>query len=367
LKTRAAIAFAPGAPLEIREVDLASPGRGEVLIKNEACGICHTDVTAWQRYPASMMPVVFGHEGAGTVIETGEGITGLAPGDRVILSGAGSCGECGNCQAGRHSLCQLIEPSRFSGSLPGGVRRLSLDGQPLNHFMLESAFAEHSVVPQQAAIKVPDAADLKQLAHLGCAGITGLGCAIHVAQAGPDTSLAVFGCGSVGLCAVMGAKLVGARRIIAVDVVPAKLELATELGATEVIDASQTDPVAAIRAADACGVDRCIVATGHGTVLAQAARVGAPGASIIFVAYPSPEGVAAIDFGDLMGGEKAIQGSVFGSGNARADILWYVDLCLSGKLPVDRIVTNHYRLEEINQGFDDLIQGKIIKGVIVFD
>jgi len=367
LKTRAAIAFAPGAPLEIHEVDLAPPGPGEVLVKNQACGICHTDVSAWQRYAASQMPIVFGHEGAGTVVEVGQGVIDLAPGDSVILSGAGACGECDNCRAGRYSLCQRIAPHRFSGSLPGGGRRISLDGQPVNHFMLESAFAEHSVVPQQAAIKVPDAANLKQLAHLGCAGITGLGCAIHAAGAGPDTSVAVFGCGSVGLCAVMGARLAGARQIIAVDVIPAKLELAAELGATSVIDAGQSDPVEVIRAAGNGGADRCIVATNHGAVLAQAALAAAPGGSIVYVAAPSPANAAPVNFSDLMMGEKTLQGSVFGSGNARRDIPRYVDLCLRGELPLEWIVTRTYPLDQINRGFSDLTGGEIIKGVIVFD
>lgn len=352
--------------MEIGEVDLAPPGRDEILVKIEACGICHTDVTAWQRYPASRMPIVFGHEGAGTVVETGEGVTDLTPGDRVVLSGAGACGECDNCRAGRHSLCLRLEPFRFSGTLPGGHRRISLDGQPLNHFMLQSAFAEHAVVPKQAAIKVPDAAPLKQLAHIGCAGITGLGCAIHAAQAGPETSVAVFGCGSVGLSAVIGAKLAGAPEIMAVDVVPAKLELARELGATMIVDASQVDPVAAIRAAGG-GADRCIVATDHGAVLAQAVEATAPSGLVIFVSSPSAENYAAINFGSMMGGEKALKGSVFGSGNARLDIPRYVALCLDGKLPVDRLVSRHYRLDEINRGFRDLIGGDIIKGVVVFD
>jgi len=367
LKTRAAIAFAPGAPLEIREVDLAPPGRDEVLVKIEACGICHTDVTAWQRYPVSQFPIIFGHEGAGTVIETGDGVTDLMPGDRVILSGAGACGECANCLVGRHSLCQRIEPFRFSGALPGGHHRISLDGQTVNHFMLQSAFAEHAVVPKQAVIKVPDAAPLKQLAHLGCAGITGLGCSIHAAQAGPDTSVAVFGCGSVGLCAVIGAKLVGAREIVAVDVVPAKLALAQELGATVIVDANQADPVKAIRAAVASGVDRCIVSTNHGAVLAQAVEAAAPSGVTIFVASPSPTSYTPINFGAMMGGEKALKGSVFGSGNARLDMPRYVELYLSGELPIDRIVTRYYPLDEINQGFSDLTGGEIIKGVIVFD
>jgi S-(hydroxymethyl)glutathione dehydrogenase / alcohol dehydrogenase len=367
LKTRAAIAFAQGAPLEIREIDLAPPGQDEVLVKMEACGICHTDVTAWQRYPASQFPIVFGHEGAGTVIEIGQGVTDLAPGDRVLLSGAGACGECTNCRAGRHSLCQRMEPFRFSGALPGGHHRISLDGQPLNHFMLQSAFAEHAVVPKQVAIKVPVSAPLRQLAHIGCAGITGLGCAIHAAPAGPETSVAVFGCGSVGLCAVIGAKLAGAREIVAVDVVPAKLDLAKEFGATVIIDASQTDPVEAIRAAGIGGADRCIVATNHGAVMAQAVEAAAPAGVIIFVAAPSPADYTPISFYSIMSGEKALKGSVFGSGNARLDIPKYVELCLAGELPVDRIVTRYYPLDEINRGFGDLTGGEIIKGVIVFD
>jgi len=365
MKMKAAILFEPNTPLRVEEVELEGPQEGEVLIKLVGTGLCHTDVeTAKGNLPA-LPPIVLGHEGAGIVEQVGTGVTTIKPGDHVVLTGGASCGECRHCVMGRPILCETFRNLNFNGTLPQGQRRLSKNGQKLNHYFLQSSFAEYSVAPQEAAIKVGEDAPLDIVGFLGCGGITGLNSVIYAAQVKMGSSVAVYGCGTVGLCALMMAKLVGAGKIIAVDVRQSKLKLAEELGATDTINIAGGNASEQVKKLTFGGADYSFVAVGDVDVMAQVIGNLRPGGTCILLGAPPKGARMNIEPLSLLS-EKTIKGSSMGSGRPSLDIPLYVDLFMEGRLPLDKLVTRRYPLAEINTAFEALEAGEVVKAVIVF-
>src|ERR1700754_639398 len=275
MKTQAAIAYAAGKPLEVVTLDLDGPKAGEVLVELKATGICHTDeFTRSGADPEGIFPTILGHEGAGVVIELGEGVTSLAVGDHVVLSWVPPCGECRYCRSGHEARCQKVATEVApKGVLFDGTSRLSIEGEQLYHYLAVSSFAEEVVVPASGAVKVRDDAPLDVIAVVGCAVATGVGAVLNTAAVEPRATVAVIGCGGVGLNVVQGAKLAGAERIIAIDVRPDKTQMAMQFGATDRIDASQGDAVDLLLKQVPDGVDYAFDAYGDTSTTEQAIRM----------------------------------------------------------------------------------------------
>ena len=360
MKIKAAVLYEAQTPLRVEEIDLEEPQEGEVLVKLVGTGLCHTDLGAAESHYRIPIPMVLGHEGAGVIEEVGPRVTTVKPGDHVVLTGDASCGKCRQCMQGRPYLCEFFTPWRVSGMLPGGQRRLRKDGQELNHFFFQSSFAEYAVVPQEAAIRVREEAPLETIGFLGCGGLTGIGSVVNTAGVKAGASIAIFGCGGVGMSAVMAAKLVGAGKIIAVDVFDKKLRLAEELGATHTINATREDVAEGIRKLTTGGADYTIIATGNAVAAAQAIDAIGFGGTCVVIGAPSRETKVDLDFSAILR-ERTIKGCIFGSSRATLDIPLYIDLYLSGRLPLDKMVTKRYPLTEINAAFESLKKGEEIK------
>ena len=365
MKIRAAVLREFGAPLNIEEVDLAPPASGEVLVKLEATGVCHTDLAAAEHASGTPLPLVLGHEGAGRIAGIGPGVSGLKEGDRVLLTGAAACGVCPRCLEGQPTVCDKYRPIRFNGTLLNAKRRLSRDGQPVNHFFFQSSFAEYAVVPADAAIKIREDAPPDKICYLGCGGITGLGSVLFAAGARPGQSVAVHGCGTVGLSAVMGARLAEAMPIIAIDLLDSKLEMALEVGATHTLNAAQGDVGTRVKAITDGGADYNIVAMDDAASINRLIEEMRVGATLVLVGSPPPG--HNIDFtARAVLREKTIRGSSLGSSLASREIPRYVDLFMQGRLPLDKLVTRRYPLDQINDAFSALKNGEVIKAVITF-
>jgi Zn-dependent alcohol dehydrogenase len=361
---KAAILYQTRTPLRVEEVELEKPGPGEVMVKLVAAGVCHTDLAVVHGDVSVPLPVVLGHEGAGIVQQVGAGVTSVKPGDHVVLTGGASCGKCYYCIKGMPVLCEIFRPLRFGGFLPEKQLRLKKNGQKLHHFFLQSSFAEYSVVPQEVAIKVRQDAPLETIGILGCGVMTGLGSVLNAAQVGVGASVAVFGCGGVGLSAIMAANLAGAYRIIAVDILENKLKMAEDLGANYTLDARKGKVVERITQMTGGGADYTIIAVGSVDATLQAIDAVRLGGKCIIIAAP-PEGIKIpLDPRSLLR-ERILRGCSMGSGKPTLDIPRYVDLYMDGKLPIDKLVTHRYPLIEINQACEALDQGEAIKPVIM--
>jgi S-(hydroxymethyl)glutathione dehydrogenase/alcohol dehydrogenase len=361
---KAAVCREAGKSMAVEEVELDEPAAGEVRVKISAVSICHTDVFAASRL-TTLLPIVLGHEGAGVVDKVGAGAAGLNPGDHVVLTGAAACGRCGTCIRGNPAMCEVFRPEYFTGYLPGKVKRLKgRDGRPISHFFLQSSFAQYSVVPQECAIKVRTDAPLDNICMLGCGVITGMGAAINRGQVRVGEDVAVFGCGGVGISAVMGARLAGAGRIIAVDVIERKLTWAREFGATHTINATNEDPVEAIKKLTGRGVDCAVAATEAAPAIPQGIDALAHGGRCVFVA--SPDGGGKVNTRVLLL-HRSLLGCSMGSGQASRDIPAYVELFMQGRLPLDKMVTRRFKLEQINEAFQTLEKGEVLKAVIMMD
>jgi Zn-dependent alcohol dehydrogenase len=361
---KAAVCRELGKPMAVEEVELEEPASGEALVKISAVSICHTDVFAASKLSA-IFPVVLGHEGSGVVEKVGAGVSGLKPGDHVVLTGAAACGRCETCIRGSPAMCEVFRPEYFTGYLPGKEKRLKgRDGRPISHFFLQSSFAQYAVVPEACAIKVRSDAPLDSISMLGCGVITGMGAVINRGQVRPGEDVAVFGCGGVGISAVMAARLAGAARIIAVDVVEQKLAWARDFGATHIVNALKEDPVVAIRRLTVRGVDCAVAATEAAPAIPQGVESLGHGGRCVFVA--SPDGGAKVNTQVLLR-HRALLGCSMGSGQASRDIPAYVELFMQGRLPLDKMVTRRYRLPEINDAFRALEKGEVLKALIVME
>jgi Zn-dependent alcohol dehydrogenase len=355
--------YAESRPMSVEELELDPPGVGEVLVRNVAAGLCHSDLSTVDGVRPRPMPMVLGHEAAGVIEEVGAGVDDFAPGDHVVYSYVPMCGQCTNCQSGRVVLCERGFAANAAGSLLGDARRLSVDGSPIHHHLGVSGFADRSVASTSSLVKIGQDVPLARAALFGCALATGVGSIINTARVRPGESVAVFGLGGVGLSAVMGAVLAGAHPVIAVDRIPEKLDLAAKLGATHQVAAGD-DAEEEIRDLTGGGVDWAVECVGSAAVLAQAYATARRGGAAVSVGLPHPSQQLQIPAVTLVANEKRILGSYMGSSVPRRDVPRMIGLYQAGKLPVDLLVTGSIPLEDINIGLDRLATGEAVRQVV---
>lgn len=362
---RAAVLFEQGKPQRVEEVALEAPRQGEVLVRMAASGVCHSCLHAadgsWKGVP---LPIVLGDEGAGVVETLGPGVTELAVGDHVVLSWAPTCGRCHYCVIGRPNLCERRQPGK--GVLPDGTTRMSLGGSPVYHYGHVATYASRTVVHESCAIRIDPAMPLDRAALIGCSVMTGVGAVLNTAAVPAGASMAVFGAGGVGLNVIQGGAMVAAHPIIAVDLLPSKLDHARAVGATHGIDASKEDPAAAIRALTGRGADFTFVAVGATRPITQAIDALAPGGTCVLIGVPETGATVPLDVRPLVTGERVIRGSSYGSARTREDLPRLVSLYQAGKLRIDEMITHRYALEDANEAFRALAAGELGRGVIVF-
>jgi S-(hydroxymethyl)glutathione dehydrogenase/alcohol dehydrogenase len=358
---KAAVVYEPNTPPRVEDVSLDDPQEREVLIRNVACGICHSDLAAMQGQMGAPMPVVLGHEGAGIVEEVGPGVTTVQPGDHVIAVTV-SCGKCRYCAAGVRTHCVEKMPVRLSGALPGGGKRIHKGDQELHHLWALASLAEYSVVHESSAVKVREDAPLDVLCLMSCGVSTGIGAVLNVARLRAGENIVIYGCGGVGLAAVMGARLAGAGKIIAVDTLAERLEVARELGADHVINATKEDPQERVFVLTG-GADYAVECVGNVDVMTQALGSIHNGGTLVVIGVPplgSEFKVAPYQF--LLG--KTITGCAQGATNWPIDLPRLVDLYMDGKLPIDKLITKTYDLDQIHAAFEALEKGEGVRSVI---
>jgi len=367
MKAKAAVLHEVGRRLEIREVEVLPPRAGEVLVRMAAGGVCHSDLHAMTGHLVAALPAILGHEGAGIVADVGPGVTAVRPGDHVIPLWRLSCGECEYCSGGRPALCPEGTQIRMTGRLSDGTTRFRLDGKEIRHFAGVSSFAEYSVIPEKALLKIPDDLALHKAALLGCAVITGVGAAINAARVRPGSSVAVFGTGGVGLNVVQGAVLAGAEKIIAVDLLESKLDYARRFGATHTVNASAGDPVEQIRSfTGGRGVDYAFEVIGLPKTMRQAYDVLAKRGTAVIVGVTPMTMEVSVPVMPLVFEERILTGSLYGSARPKIDIPKLIDLYRVGKLKLDELLTRAYPFEQINEAYQALERGEVARSVVTF-
>ena len=360
---KAAVMRANNVPLEIEDVDIDSPGPGEVLVKTVASGICHSDLHVIEGGLPMPPPCVLGHEPAGIVEEIGEGVTDVVPGDHVIGCITSWCGVCKFCTGGRPYLC----PTQFAGRPPEAKSRLSANGDPIMQFANLSSFAEKMLVPQRSLVKIRDDMPLDRASLIGCGVTTGLGAALNTVNIPAGASVAIIGCGGVGLSALQGARITGAGKIIAVDAQPWKFDIATKLGATDCVDASKDDPVAAVQALTGGGADFVFECIGLVPTVQQAVAMTGRGGTTVLVGVVPVTEMVPISAADLTLQEKKITGSYMGSNAFRFDMPKYIEFYLDGRLHLDEMISSRIKIEEVNDALDLMRKGEAARQVIMFD
>ena len=375
VKTKAAVLYsmeqsqpyAASKPLVIEELDLTGPGPGCVLVEIVAAGLCHSDLSVINGSRPRVMPMVLGHEAAGIVREAGAGVRDFLPGDHVVFSYVPSCGRCLYCAVGRPALCEKGAAANIAGTLLGGQRCFKNDtGAALHHHLGVSGFSQFTVAAEESLIKIDVDLPLERAALFGCAVTTGVGAVINSARVEPGSSIAIFGLGGVGLSAVLGGCIAGARSIIAVDTVEEKLRIAQKLGATEIIHAGGDDVVATIRELSHGGVDYAFECAGIEAVMTQAYEATRRGGTTVAVGLPSPQKRLAIPIVNLVAEERTVKGSYMGSAVPKRDIPRLIALHRAGRLPVELLLSGSVRLEELNTAFDRLDTGVALRQVLQF-
>jgi Zn-dependent alcohol dehydrogenase len=361
--------YAESRPLEIVDLELDPPGDGELLVRVGAAGLCHSDLSVIDGSRPRVMPMVLGHEAAGEVVETGPNAEGFEAGDHIILSFVPACGGCEACRSGRAALCDPGAAANVAGELLGGTRRWNTGGdgdEVMHHHLGVSAFADHVVVSARSAVKVDPSVPYEVAALFGCAVLTGVGAVQNSAQVTMGETVAVFGLGGVGLAALLGAHLAGASKIVAVDVLQSKLDLALELGATDVVLAGDDATVENVRAATGGGAHKTIETVGNAQVLADAYGATRRGGVTVTVGLPHPSKTLSIPAVSLVAEERTLRGSYLGSCVPALDVPRYVELYQAGRLPVERLLTHKIALDDINEGFDRLARGDAVRQAVVF-
>ena len=351
--------------MTVEEVELGEPGPGEVEVRLAASGVCHSDWNVVTGATANPLPAVLGHEGAGVVGAVGDGVETVAEGDHIVLSWLPACGRCFYCSRGRQVLCDVAMADMFRGTLPGGTLRLSQNGDHLYHYSYLSAFAERCIVPEGCCVPIRKDAPLDVAALVGCAVMTGYGAAVTRARVSPGSAIAIFGVGGVGLSAIMGSRLAGAAAVVAIDPFPFRRETALELGATHALDPGSDDVTACLRdLTNGRGADAAIDSAGVPGVLAQAYAAVRRGGIVVAVGLPPEGATAELPASDLAREEKVITGSFYGSCSPQVDMPMVLDLYMDGHLPLDRLVSRTYPLEEINEAFAAMNAGDVARAVI---
>lgn len=368
MKIRAAVLEEFGKPLVVHEVELDPPKQGEVLVKLQACGVCHTDLyTASGADPSGYAPCVLGHEGAGVVEEIGEGVTSLAVGDHVVTLFSPECGECLHCTSGKTNICLAIREQQGQGRLPDGTTRLKRDGDELRHFMGTSTFAEYTVMPEIALAKVNKSANPEATCLLACGATTGIAAALYKAEVAEGDSVAVFGAGMVGLGAVVGAKLRGAERIIVIDPSEERRELSKNFGATDVVDGGDDAVAQILDMTGGFGVDHSFEATGLVGVMGQAVEAARMGWGMCTVLGVAGKGEKLEIIPRLLITGRRVQGGSFGGARGRTHVPQLAQLYVEGKLPLDDFISHRRPLEAVNEGFDLMHKQDGMRTVLNFD
>jgi S-(hydroxymethyl)glutathione dehydrogenase/alcohol dehydrogenase len=367
MQVRAAVLERFGEPLVVREVELAEPGPGEVLVRVLACGVCHTDMyTASGADPSGYAPTVLGHEGAGVVERCGEGVTLLRPGDHVVTLFSPQCGECVHCASAKTNLCLAIRDQQNLGYLPDGTTRLSLEGEPLRHFMGTSTFAEYTVMPEIALARIDPEAAFESACLFACGLSTGLGAAIRTAHVEAGSTCVVFGAGMVGLGAVAGCRLQGAERIFCVDPSPERRELARGQGATDLLGGGEDAVNTIIDATGGFGADYTFEATGIVVVMRQAVEAARMGWGLCTVCGVAGRGETLDVVPRLLITGRRVCGSSFGGLKGRDDVPQLIERHLAGEIDVAPFISHRLTLDEVNRGFDLMEARDGIRSVIVF-
>lgn len=369
MKSRAAVAWHVGQPLEIEEIDVAPPQMGEVCIQNIATGVCHTDAfTLSGADPEGLFPAILGHEGGGVVVEVGPGVKSVAVGDHVIPLYIPECQTCQFCTSGKSNLCQAIRNTQGQGVMPNGTSRFSKKGQPIYHYMGTSTFSEYSVLPEIALAKINPNAPLEKVCLLGCGITTGIGAVLNTAKVEPGSTVAVFGLGGIGLSVIQGAVMAKAKRIIAIDINEEKFTFAKQLGATDVVNPAKLSVPTqeAIVEMTNGGVDYSFECIGSVETMRQALECCHKGwgeSTIIGVAGAGEE-ISTRPFQLVTG--RVWRGTAFGGVKGRTQLPGIVDQYMAGEIKIDEMITHRFPLEEINQAFTLMEQGKSIRSVIHF-
>jgi len=369
MKTRAAVAWEAGKPLEIEELHLDGPKEGEVLIRNVATGVCHTDAfTLSGEDPEGNFPAVLGHEGGAVVEEVGKGVKGLKAGDHVIPLYTPECGECSFCTSGKTNLCQTIRATQGKGVMPDGTSRFSKNGKTIYHYMGTSTFSEYTVLPEIALAKVSDKAPLEKVCLLGCGITTGVGAVLNTAKVEPGATVAVFGLGGVGLSVIQGATMANASRIIAIDINPDKFELAKQMGATDTVNPKDHDaPIqeVIVEMTDG-GVDYSFECVGNVKLMRAALECCHKGwgESVIVGVAGAGQEICTRPFQLVTG--RVWRGTAFGGTKGKSQLPGMVEQYLAGDIKVDEFITHTMPLEKINDAFDLMHEGKSIRTVIHF-
>jgi alcohol dehydrogenase len=356
--------YAESKPLSIAEVDLDPPGPGEVLVKIAAAGLCHSDLSVIDGNRPRPMPMVLGHEAAGVVEELGPGVDDLVVGDHVVLVFVPSCGHCVPCAEGRPALCEPGAAANAAGTLLSGAKRIHCDGVEVNHHIGCSAFAEYATVSRRSLVNIDRELPLDEAALFGCAVMTGVGAVINTARVQAGSSVAVIGLGGVGLATLLGAVAAGARRVVAIDLSDDKLGLARQLGATDTFNAGASDAVEAIRAATNGGVEYAFEMAGSVRAMELAYTITRRGGTTVTAGLPPPTHTFNLPQVNLVAEERTVKGSYIGTCVPARDIPRYVELYRRGRLPVDRLMSSHLKLYDINLGFDLLHEGKAVRQIV---
>lgn len=385
MRTRAAVLrelglpmpYAQSRPLSIEEVELDPPGQGEMLVKIRAAGLCHSDLSAINGDRPWPMPIVIGHEAAAEVLEVGPGVTDMKPGDHVVLIFRPNCGGCPSCSTGRPALCGPGGESNATGSLLGGYKRLhavgghiGLNGEAdgvLNHHLGCAAFAEHAVVSRRSAVKIDPTLPWDEAALFGCAVLTGAGAVVNTAKMEAGAKAAVVGLGGVGFSSLMAAVASSASAVVAVDMLDSKLALARELGATHCFNAADPDVIQKVKDATGGGVDYAFEMAGSVKALELAYRITARGGTTVTAGLPNPSALWNLQAVSLIAEERTLKGSYVGSCVPSRDVPRFIAMYRAGHLPVDKMLSERVKLDDINGALDRLARGESIRQVIMMD
>lgn len=361
---RAVLFTEPGEPLRVEELSLAGPGTDQIRVRLHAAGVCHSDLHVYEAGGAAMpTPIVLGHEGAGEVVAVGEGVTDFAVGDHVVLCTLIQCGECDWCRGGQPTLCRS-HPNTFTGALPDGTLPMSRNGVPVRQMAGIGCWSEEVVVHRLSAVRIPAQMPLTSAALLGCAVVTGFGAVSNVARVASGDTVAVIGCGGVGLNAIQAAAIAGAERIVAVDISPAKLTLAREFGATDVVDASAGDPIDAVHElTGGKGTTFALDFVGTATTTRQAVAMTRRGGTVVLTGLAQSQ--VTFDVNDLIRAGRTVKGNYMGMGEFRAEYAKLVHLYQEGRLKLDELVSSKLGLHQVHDAFDAMSSGQVARSVLV--
>ncbi|HKY62271.1 MAG TPA: S-(hydroxymethyl)glutathione dehydrogenase/class III alcohol dehydrogenase [bacterium] len=368
MKSKAAIAWKAGEPLSIAEVDLEGPQAGEVLVEVKATGICHTDhYTLSGADPEGLFPSILGHEGAGVVVEVGSGVKSLQKGDHVIPLYTPECRECKSCLSRKTNLCTAIRATQGKGLMPDGTSRFSLEGKALHHYMGTSTFSNYTVLPEIALAKVREDAPFDKICYIGCGVTTGVGAVLFTAKVEAGANVAVFGLGGIGLNVIQGAKMVGADKIVGIDLNPGREALARKFGMTHFINPKEVENVVdAVIQVTGGGADYSFECIGNVQTMRQALECchRGWGQSIIIGVAGAGQEISTRPFQLVTG--RVWKGTAFGGARGRTDVPRIVDWYMEGKVKIDELITHRLPLEKINEGFELMERGESIRSVVVY-